>query len=665
MRLPEALAAAANLYLTGQPAAAAAACRAILRTVPDQADALHLLGVAEAALGHGAAAERALTLAIAVRPESAEAYGNLGVLMQRQGRGAAAWRQQSRALRLDPGNTGTRVGRALTLLGSGNPAAALEDLRIAIRHVPGDARAARLLAAAARLIGHLDMAIAAARRAVLVRPDDAEAHRELGHALRAAGAPVAAARAYRRAWRLAPRSGEAAGDLLVASLTLCDWSDHDRLTATLKNLIDTGAGVVAPLVAMVIDTDAAQQDRAARHFYRAAVAPDLLVAGPARRARWSRRLHLGYLSADLQNHATANLVAELFELHDRAGFRVAAFSYGPDDGSAMRRRIACGVDRFHDIGGMASDAVAALLAIEEIDILVDLKGWTKDARPDLLRQRLAPVQVSWLGYPGPSGCPFMDYLLGDPVVTPAEDQPFYLERLAILPETYQVNDRRRPLDGRTWDRRGYGLPETGPVFCCFNATVKIAPAVFAVWMRLLAQLSGSVLWLLEPPPPAADALRRAAVAAGIDPKRLVFAPRLAPADHLARYRAADIVLDTFPYTGHTTTSDALWMGAPVVTLQGGTFASRVAGSLMRAAGLPQTIAFSLAEYEALALSLARSPGALAVLRRRLEAGRATVPLFDTPRFTHHLEAAFRIMADRHAAGLPPQTFAVPALPAGI
>ncbi|HYE48597.1 MAG TPA: tetratricopeptide repeat protein [Azospirillaceae bacterium] len=660
----EALRAAADQFRAGRPAAAAALCQAVLRAVPDQPEALHLLGVAAAALGRLAAAERALSLAVAVRPDWAEAWGNLALLMRRGGRHAEAARLQDRAVRLAPGSAEARLNRGTTRLLLGEPARAEADFREAARLAPADPRPYHGLGVALRQQGRLAASLGAQRRALLLRPDHADAQRELGHAKRQAGDLPGAQEAYRRAARLAPRSGEAAGDLLAVSLALCDWRRYDVQVRCLKDCIDGDGGVVPPLLPLAVDTTAAQQDRAARRFYATLAGPaaDPAPPLPARPAAPGGRLHVGYLSADFHDHATAHLTAELFELHDRSRFLVSAFSYGPDDGSAMRARLVRAFDRFHDIAGAGTGAVAALMAAEGVDILVDLKGWTRGARPDLLVRRLAPVQAAWLGYPGPSGCPHMDYLIGDGVVTPPSHQPHYRERLVLLPDAYQPNDRRRPAGDAVPDRAACGLPPAGFVFCCFNAAFKITPALFDAWMRLLARVPGSVLWLLAPHPEAAAALRREAAARGVDDGRLVFAPRLPLAGHLARYRLADLCLDTSPYTGHTTTSDALWMGAPVVTLLGETFASRVAASLLIAAGLPETVARSLPEYEETALALAREPDTLAAFRRRLEAARARSPLWDTPRFARHLEQAYRTMWDRHAAGLPPEPFAVPPLP---
>ncbi len=294
-----------------------------------------------------------------------------------------------------------------------------------------------------------------------------------------------------------------------------------------------------------------------------------------------------------------------------------------------------------------------------MDIAIDLKGYTTDSRPGILRWRPCPVQVNYLGYPGTMGADYIDYLIADPVVIPPGSEPFYSERVVRLPDCYQPNDRQRRIAEATPGRREAGLPENGFVFCCFNNNYKLTPDVFSLWMRLLHRVGGSVLWLLEDNAAAAANLRREAAARGIDPSRLVFAPRADLPDHLARHRLADLFLDTLPVNAHTTASDALWAGLPVLTCVGEAFAGRVAASLLRAAGLPELVTGNLDDYEALALRLATRPEDLAALKRRLEANRLTCPLFDTDRYRRHLETAYATMWERAERGDAPQAFDVP------
>jgi predicted O-linked N-acetylglucosamine transferase (SPINDLY family) len=372
------------------------------------------------------------------------------------------------------------------------------------------------------------------------------------------------------------------------------------------------------------------------------------------------RITLGYLSADFHAHATAYLIAELFEKHDRERFAVVGYSYGPDDGSSTRRRLVKALDRFVELKDVSFGDSAQRIAADGVDILVDLKGYTGNARTQILALRPAPIQVNYLGYPGTMGAPFMDYILVDDFIVPLEQQPFFTEKLVHLPGCYQVNDGQRAISPHTPSRAACALPEEGFVFCSFNNNYKITPEMFGVWMELMKAVPGSVLWLLEGNRFAPANLRREAESRGVAAQRLVFAPRRSLADHLARYRLADLFLDTFPCNAHTTASDALWVGCPVLTLAGQTFVSRVAGSLLRSLGLPELITTSLDEYFDVALRLARDANWLAELRVRLAANRTTSRLFDAEQFARDLEQAYVTMWQIHMAGDKPHAFAVPA-----
>jgi predicted O-linked N-acetylglucosamine transferase (SPINDLY family) len=369
------------------------------------------------------------------------------------------------------------------------------------------------------------------------------------------------------------------------------------------------------------------------------------------------RIRVGYLSADIRNHPVARLIAEIFERHDRTRVETFAFSFGADDGSALRARIAKAFDHFVDVSQKSDRDIASLIRENEIDVAVDLTGFTENARVGILAMRPAPTQVNYLGYPGTIGADYFDYIIADQIIVPPEHQPFYSEKVAYLPHTYQPTDTTREIPATPLSRRDAGLPDTGFVFCSFNNSFKITPQVFDIWMRLLRSVDGSVLWLLDGHP-ASDNLRREAQKRDVAAERLVFAPRVDPDIHLARHRLADIFLDTSPYNAHTTTSDALWAGLPVLTCLGTAFAGRVAASIVTAAGLPDLVTHSLPEYEALALRLAREPDRLASVRSKLAGNRLTQPLFDSASFARDLEAVYTAMWERQRNGLVPEAFSV-------
>jgi predicted O-linked N-acetylglucosamine transferase (SPINDLY family) len=373
-------------------------------------------------------------------------------------------------------------------------------------------------------------------------------------------------------------------------------------------------------------------------------------AGPrvdaAARDASGRRLRIGYLSADLHEHPTSQLLVGALEHHDRARYEVHAYALDSDDGTAHRARLVAAFEHFHDVRALAHDALARQIAADGIDVLVDLQGYTAESRPQVAALRPAPVQVNYLGYPGTMGAAFVDFILADATLVPPGDEQWYGETVIRLPDTYQANDDRQAIAERAFARSELGLPEDGAVFASFNAHFKIERETFAAWMRILAAVPGSVLWLLGGPGEAA--LRAAADRSGIEPARIVFATRMRKPEHLARHRAADLFLDTYTYNAHTTASDALWAGLPVLTRPADGFAGRVAASLLRAIGLPELVAPDLDAYERTAVELARDPAALAALRAKLAAHRSSLPLFDTARFTRNLEAAFDEMWARKA-----------------
>jgi len=362
------------------------------------------------------------------------------------------------------------------------------------------------------------------------------------------------------------------------------------------------------------------------------------------------RIRVAYLSADFHDSAMGKLLAGLFEQHDRTSFEVSAISFGPEQNSPMRKRLKGAFEHFFDVQRESDQEIADLVRRLEVDIAVDLMGFTKNNRLNVLARRPAPIQVNYLGYPGTMGASYMDYILADPTVIPDDQRAFYRETLARVPESYFVNDNRRIISERTPTRRECGLPDKGFVFCCFNNSYKITPEVFDVWMRLLKATENSVLWLFQSSSAAAANLCREAERRGVSPDRLIFALKAEAADHLARHRLADLVIDTLPYNAHTTACDALWVGVPVLTCIGTTFVGRVAASLLKANGLDELITQSLGEYEALALKLARDSSFLASFAERAVQNRNKCALFDTERSARHFEAAYRAMWERYQRG---------------
>ncbi|MCF4129637.1 O-linked N-acetylglucosamine transferase family protein [Methylobacterium sp. SyP6R] len=655
--VPRLLETAFEAYLDGRLDRAGALARDALAAAPEHAEIRLLLGLVAAAAGRPEPAAAWFRDALCLDPRIADAWINLGQLSCERGDEGQGLRRLDRAVTLDPEHGEAWLVRGSARLTVGEKAAA--DLDRAVTLQPADVRARILHGAALRAEGRAAAAGRVHEAAVAWEPDSVEAWHELGHTRRGAGDGAGAARAYRRAARLDPDRGDILSAGLFTGRGAGDWdaAADAAITARLR-AVAAADGIVLPLANLLIDDDPARQLRSARTFRRKTLGPVAPWAPPDRPEDPERPLTVGYVSADFHEHATAYLAAEVFELHDRAGFRTIGYATRPDDGGPMRRRLRAAFDRFHEVADLPDAALAERIRADGIDILVDLKGPTEQGRHRLWRRRLAPLQVHWLGYPGTLGGAAIDYLIGDPVVTPPEHQAFFDEHLVLLPETYQPNDRRRPRAAAPAERRALGLEEDAFVFAAMNAPHKVAPTLFSRWMRLLDRRPGAQLWIYAPDAACFARMRSRAAGSGIAPERLIWAAPLPQAGHLARIGAADLCLDSFPYTGHTTTSDALWAGVPVVTCLGEGFAARVAGSLLRAAGLPELVTASPDAYEDLAVRLAAEPERLAGLRRRLAEGRETCPLFDTPRFVRHLESAWRRMWRRQAAGLPPAPFRV-------
>lgn len=484
------------------------------------------------------------------------------------------------------------------------------------------------------------------------KPDYGTAHARLSNALSRLGMHSEAAECLRTLALLQPWDAQALGNIVHQCQHACQWdtlqADMDRLHESIEH---HNPPQTTPFTYLAVDSTPRQQLLAAR------ISARFEFRGPQPLAPTVRppgdRLRIAYVSGDFHHHATVMLLTEVLEKHDRECVEVFLYSYGTDDQSAWRRRVMASSEHWFDAAAISDLALAQRMREDGIDIAIDLKGFTRATRTKLFGYRPAPIQVAWLGYPGTCGADFIDYIIGDPVVTPANAQDDYSERIAQLPWSYQPNDRQRPLGTTT--RAQWGLPEDAFVFCSFNNSYKIQPAVFERWCSLLRQVPGSVFWMFSPNQQATRNLQREAERRGVDPARLIFASFLPQAQHLARLSAADLFLDTLPCNAHTTASDTLWAGVPLITCIGQTFAGRVAASLLRAAECEELITGSLDEYEALALALAHDPARMKALRERLVSGREVVPLFDSGRFARDLEALFERMAQRHQAGLAPDS----------
>ena len=699
--------------------------REVIKKVPDQFDALHLLGVLEAQKGRHEAAANLIRKALAVNSRSAEAYSNLAHALRAINRPAEALSNYDRALALKTAYPEALNGRgnALRDLKKHDDAVASFDRALTFR--PDYAEAFNNRGHALRALGRFEEALGNHERALALKPDFADALLGIGIALQGLERnndaltffdralsikPTSEAFNYRgnlyrilnlrenaladfelslsikpdfadalynhgnvllelrrheeiivdmeRLLHIAPDYEYARGHLLYSKMHHCDWHSFSKNKAIVIQGVRAGKRAMLPFPFLAV-SDSASDQLACAQTYVEHQCP------PSSEPLWTGeiyqhdRIRIAYLSSDFREHAMPYLMAGFFEQHDHGRFETIAVSFDSKGSSVMRDRLKRTFDRFIDVEMQSPLETAKLLRSLEIDIAVDLMGFTAGGRAKIFALRPAPIQINYLGFPATMGATYIDYILADRYVIPEEMQAHYSEKIVYLPDTFQANDANRQIAGSTQSRIESGLPENGFVFCSFNSSNKITPDMFDIWMRLLQRTANSVLWLIHANAAVTSNLRKEAKKRGINPDRLVFAPGMNNyAQHLARYRLADLFLDSLPFNAGTTASDALWAGLPVLTCSGNAFPARMAGSLLNAVGLPELITNSPEEYEALAITLATSEPLLSDIKSRLAANRSSCPLFNTDRFRRHIESAYITMWDSYQRGGVPTGFAV-------
>lgn len=621
---------------------------------PDNAPAYYNRGLALQELGRFEEAVASYDKAIGLNPNDSGIHNNRGNALMRLRRVDDAVASYERAIALNPSDATLyyNLGNALADLRRLDPAVAHYDRAVALKADFAEAFSNR--GAALRENKQLDLAVASYDRAIALKPDIAESFSGRAAVNKELGRQDKSFADFDRAYALAPDFVGAEGSRLHAKMFLADWTDFDAESSHLAASIAAGKANSTPFAFLSINPSAVAQFTCATSWIAANHPP---AAEPIWRGEIYAhdKIRLGFVSADYREHPVADLVAGVLDLHDRSRFEIVGISIGPNDGSAVRKRLENACDTFIDAQMLSDEAIAKAIRGQEIDILNDLTGFTEHGRTGVFAMRPAPVQVNNFGYPGTMGAGYYDYMVGDSIVVPESQRACYREKIVYLPHTYLPNDyRSRDLAGRAFGRADFGLPDSGVVFCAFNNGYKINPHGFRKWMEILKAVDGSVLWLTFISAASSDNLRRQAVAVGIDPDRLIFAKRMPSSlDHLARHRLADLFLDAMPYNAHTTACDALWAGLPVVTEIGESFAGRVAASLLNAVGLPELVTPSREAYESLAIQLAKDPARLAALKVRLDANLLTTPLFDTASYTRHVETAYQTMAERYRGGAAP------------
>jgi predicted O-linked N-acetylglucosamine transferase (SPINDLY family) len=633
--------------------------RQVLHKEPRHLASLNILAIILTTLKKYAEAEPHLQTALRLQPRSDATLYNYGVVLKALGRPEEALLRFTEALAINPSNAETWNNRGTVRHDLGDHALAIADFD---RSISLDPRYAAAFFNKSRSLGELkryDEALAACDKALELKPDFAEAWYGRGFVFSQLRRPNEAAAAYRQALAINYRIPLLKGNLLHQKMLACDWSETDRLIAEINTDLASGQLSAEPFGWQGVATSQRSLLQCAQ-LYCASRFPANFTTPAAPRPRLNGKIRIGYLSGEFRQQATSLLLVGVLEQHDRERFEIFAIDNGGDDHSETRRRIVASVHQLIGIRDVNDPDAAAAIRAAGIDILVNLNGYFGDARTRVFARRAAPIQANYLGFPGTMGAPYMDYIIADRHVLPPSHHPFYTEKVVTLPNCYQANDRNRAIAARSFSRAELGLPAEAVVFCCFNNAYKVTPEVFDAWMRILRGSEGSVLWLLEDSVEAVANLRREATARGVDADRLVFAGRLPPPEHLARHRYADLFLDTSPYGAHTTASDALWAGLPVLTRLGETFAGRVCASLLYNLNLPELVTLTREEYVEMAIDLARQPERRKAIRQKLADNRLTAPLFDTVLFARHIEAGYAAMIERHNAGLPPDHIVVPA-----
>ncbi|WP_051901490.1 tetratricopeptide repeat protein [Methylotenera sp. L2L1] len=694
--------AAVQHHRVGQLAEAESLYQQVLSMQPKHADAHHMLGLVYYQTNRTTLAVTHIEQALTINPKQVEYLNHYGLALRENGQVEAAIKSFQQAILLQPKDLDIQLNLGNTMLAANRFEEAAgyyrrvlrvkqkaDDIREALCHClsslgnqahtlgnfvqaeacfqeallfnPQDAALLYNLGNAQRELGKANDAAKQYQKAIQLAPNDADTHNNLGNVQRELGQLDLAVASYQKALTLNPKLHHAKVHLVHQKQHMCDWQGlEDDIQQIRQWVKHEPSAQISPFAFLAMPSTTAEEQKICASNWVNNRYAQLIQHGKqlsfTHAVASNKKIKIGYLSADFRLHPLAFLISELIELHDKNQFEIHAFSYGINDKTSARTRLEKAFDQFHDIRTLSEIDAAKKIHSAGIDILVDLTGFTQTSRSGIAALRPAKINVNWLGFPGTMGevhhnneqsTPLFDYLLSDSFITPPTSAQHYAEKLALLPHSYQPNDRKRPI-GKKPTREACNLPENAFVFCSFNQSFKITPDVFSVWMRLLTAQPNSVLWLLDCNPWAKQNLLREANIRDIEAERIIFAPRVTIADHLARHAHADLFLDTQPYNAHTTCSDALWMGVPVLTCTGDTFASRVAGSLLQAAGLTQLISDSLEDYENIAMSLMQNKDTLTRIKEKLCTENMTSPLFDTAKFAQSLEETYRTMMVHHA-----------------
>ncbi|MDA9896227.1 tetratricopeptide repeat protein [Amylibacter sp.] len=679
-----------NLYNSGNLEAVVEQANLLTEQYPEAFAVWNILGAANKGLGDLDKASQAFKKVTELSPNNAEGFNNMGVTLQDQGKLEEALVAFNRVLDLHPDHTEVHfnIGNAfqtqsrleeaieaykkalslkpdraeayynmgITLQEQGKLVEAIEAYKKALSFKPDYADAYYNMAIVLQIQGKLDEAIVSFEKVLKLKPDYAYGHYNMGVIFQNQGNCNAAITSYAKALSLEPSNAKLRSLKLFQQAKICDWKALEEDRPLWSRLGVSGKAVEA--FALLSFEDAPERHRLRSENYAKEHFPVKSTKQFEKPSQMPKRLRIGYFSADFKEHPASYLMFKIIECHDRSLFDVYGYSIGQPKLDKMREKISGAFDVFKDIHSSSDIEALKTIHNDKIDIAIDLTGYTKDSRTNLFSSRLAPVQINYLGYPGTLGADFMDYIVADQNLIPEAFQEFYIEKQIYLPHTYWPTNNIQAISQKVQTKEDMGLPSDGFVFCCFNNNYKISPKEFDIWMRLMGKVEGSVLWLLKSNKWAEHNMKREVEARGVSADRVVFAERVENSEHLARHRLADLFLDTFNYNAHTTASDALWAGLPLVTKLGKGFATRVAGSLLNAVGLPELITHNENDYEALILELATNPKKLNKIKKKLEVNRLSKPLFNTEQYTKHLENGYLQAYQRHFKGEKPDTIFV-------
>ena len=646
-----------NLYNQGQLSSVVKQAQALIEQHPQAFILWNILGAANLGLGQVEQALENLKKVTELHPHYADGFNNLGAALKDQGELEKAIEAYKKAISIEPNYPEAFNNMGNVLKDQGKLDEAIESYNKALSINPDYAEAYNNMGNALKDQGEIDEAIEAYNKALTLKPDYAEAYNNIGNSLKNQGKLDEAIEAYNKALSIKPDYEATRAEKLYQQAHVCDWKSIEEERKLIPEL-GTTKNSINPFSMLSLE-DAPERHYLRSKVYAEAQYPQKPIPLPAKPSKRPECIRIGYFSTDFKRHPVAYLIAKVIEQHNRDKFQIFGYSLMNNKEDELQQRLTKSFDVFKDVSAISDKEVALLSRQDNIDIAIDLNGYTQNSRSGIFAYRAAPIQINYLGYPSTMGIKFIDYIIADQNLIPLESQKFFSEKPIYLPNTYMPTDNTRKFSQYPISRNEIGLPNDGFVFCCFNNNYKMTSAEFNIWMRLLHKIKGSVLWLRRSNMMSDKNIIKEAQKRNVDPSRIIFADKVPMDEHLARLKLADLFIDTFSFNGHTTTTEALWAGLPVVTKQGKGFASRVAASLIKAIGLPELITNSEKDYEALILDLATNPNKINKVKNKLVSNIISQPLFDTEKYTKHLENGYQKVYQNYFQEQPPQTIFIP------